>query len=91
MSAGQMFVNAASCQVTGALVILSMLCQRKMIAGFCEGEEDRAQTILLVVLGTIRRLQQNIDEILSMLRTVSRAFRLCRRGPLFQGEVSEKA
>lgn len=91
MSAGKMFVNAASCQVTGVWVILSMLCQRKMIAGFCEGEEDRAQTILLVVLRTIRRVQQNIDEIWSILRTVSRTFRLCRRGPLFQGEVSEEA
>jgi hypothetical protein len=86
-----MYVNAASCQVTSAWVVLPMLCQRKMIAGSCEGEEERAPTILLVVLGTIWRLRQNIDEILSMLRTVSRAFPLCRQERLFQCEVSDKA
>jgi hypothetical protein len=62
-----------------------------MIAGFREGEEDRAQTILLAALGTSGRLHQGIDEILSILRIVSRAFRSCWRGPLFQGEVSEEA
>ena len=47
---GRMNVNPAFREVEGALVILPMLHQRKMIAGFCEREEDRAQTTLLVVL-----------------------------------------
>jgi hypothetical protein len=64
--------------VTGAWVILVHASPKEDDSWLCEGEEDLAQTILLVVLGTIRRLQQNTEEILSMLRTVSRAFRLCR-------------